>query len=41
MPPQALAMSVLYRPSGSEAAFAFRNAAYWAFFTSWAEMRYV
>jgi hypothetical protein len=34
-------MAVPYRASGSKAALAFRNAAYWAFVTSWIAMRYV
>jgi hypothetical protein len=39
MPPRPAAIEVLYRPSGSLAALAFRNAAYCAFVTSVVPMR--
>ena len=35
-----MSMSVWYRPSGSEAALAFRNSVYWAFVVSYFEILY-
>jgi hypothetical protein len=39
MRPKKADMFVLYRPSGLEAALAFRNSAHWAFATSYLPIR--